>query len=76
MLIMVDYEACSKRMVEILGLKNEPVAIKLIKKGSPCRRVPEPEKNLRHCQSIMKARKGSAFSCHITSTPARWAHQP
>ncbi len=62
MLIMVDYEACSKRMVEILGLKNEPVAIKLIKKGEPLPEgIPEPEKNLRHCQSIMKARKGECF---------------
>ena len=32
---MVDYAECSRKMVEILGLKFEPVAIKLIKKGEP-----------------------------------------
>ncbi len=59
---MIDYVECSKMIVDILGLKNEPVAIKLIKKGEPLPAgVPEPEKNLRHCQSIMKARKGECL---------------
>lgn len=70
---MVDYADLSRKMVQILGLKNEPVGIKLIKKGEP---VPEgygqPEKPIRHCQSIMKARKGECVlmpvekhACHV-----------
>lgn len=49
----------SRVLVEVLGLKNEPVAITLIKKGQP---LPEgysvPDKAIRHCQAIMRARKG------------------
>jgi len=59
---MVDYAECSRKMVEILGLKYEPVAVTLIKKGQPLPEgVPEPEKNIRHCQSIMRARKGECL---------------
>ncbi|MCG7840880.1 MAG: DUF169 domain-containing protein, partial [Methanomassiliicoccales archaeon] len=43
----------------VLELKTEPVAVTLIKKGEA---LPEgyqvPEKNIRHCQSIMRARRG------------------
>jgi uncharacterized protein (DUF169 family) len=46
-------------LVEILGLKREPVAITLIKKGMS---VPEgymqPDKPVRHCQAIMRASRG------------------
>ena len=56
---MTDYVKCSQILVDVLELKNEPVAVTLIKKGEP---LPEgystPEKNIRHCQSIMRARKG------------------
>jgi uncharacterized protein (DUF169 family) len=49
----------SKVFMESLGLQTEPVAITLIKKGKP---LPEgyqlPEKPIRHCQAIMRARKG------------------
>ncbi len=48
--------------MEALGLKHEPVAISLIKKGEP---LPEgyarPDKSLRHCQAIMRARKGESL---------------
>jgi uncharacterized protein (DUF169 family) len=56
---MVDYDAISDRIVEILGLKNLPVAVTLIKDGMEV--PPEykiPEKNISHCQTIMAARKG------------------
>ncbi|NLI73869.1 MAG: DUF169 domain-containing protein [Euryarchaeota archaeon] len=60
---MTDYAKCSQKIVEILGLKYEPVAITLIHKDQP---IPEgytePEKNVRHCQSIMRARRGEALS--------------
>jgi uncharacterized protein (DUF169 family) len=59
---MVDYAECSRKMVEIIGLKNEPVAVTLIKKGQPLPAgYDEPEKRIRHCQSIMRARKGECL---------------
>ncbi|MCX6653466.1 MAG: DUF169 domain-containing protein [Methanomassiliicoccales archaeon] len=45
--------------MEIIGLQFEPVAVNLIKSGE---QLPsgynEPDKPVRHCQSIMRARKG------------------
>jgi uncharacterized protein (DUF169 family) len=53
----------SKVFMESLGLQTEPVAITLIKKGMP---LPEgykvPEKPIRHCQAIMRARKGEMLT--------------
>lgn len=52
----------SKTLVTALGLKSEPVAITLIKKGGA---FPEgyvqPEKPIRHCQAIMEARHGKSL---------------
>lgn len=49
----------SRTLMESLGLKYEPVAISLIRKGEA---IPEgyarPDKPLRHCQAIMGARRG------------------
>ena len=49
-------------MIDALGLKHEPVAISLIRKGEA---LPEgytrPEKALRHCQAIMRARSGESL---------------
>jgi uncharacterized protein (DUF169 family) len=59
---MTDYAELSRKMVEIIGLKYEPVAVTLIKKGQPLPEgYPEPEKSVRHCQSIMRARKGECL---------------
>lgn len=56
---MSNYAELSKKMVDILGLNTEPVAVTLIKKDQP---IPDgytvTESPLRHCQSIMRARKG------------------
>ncbi|SFM18266.1 DUF169 domain-containing protein [Methanolobus profundi] len=58
---MDNYEIAEK-LEKILDLKYEPVAVKVIKKGE---KIPEgfnePDKNIRHCQSIMRARKGESF---------------
>lgn len=58
----MDYTQLAEKLVKLLDLRYEPVAVKVVKKGES---VPEgyqePEKNLRHCQSIMKARKGESF---------------
>jgi uncharacterized protein (DUF169 family) len=52
----------AEKLVGLLDLKYEPVAVKIIKKGES---IPEgfaePEGNIRHCQSIMRARKGESF---------------
>ncbi len=58
----MDYTQLAEKLVKYLGLKYEPVAVKVIKKGEPMPEgYSEPDKNLRHCQSIMKARKGESF---------------
>ncbi|MCX6651513.1 MAG: DUF169 domain-containing protein [Methanomassiliicoccales archaeon] len=70
---MTDYAKCSQVLMDVLELKNEPVAVTLVKKGQP---LPEgyqvPEKSIRHCQSIMRARKGEMLlltgekhACHV-----------
>jgi len=52
----------AEKLVNILELRNEPVAVKVVKKGEDLpEEFSEPEKNIRHCQSIMKARKGEAM---------------
>lgn len=59
---MTDYVECSKKLMRILGLKYEPVAVTLIKRGQPLPiGYPEPEKSIRHCQSVMRARKGECL---------------
>lgn len=51
----------AQKLVELLDLRYEPVAVKIIKKGET---IPDgfkvPEANIRHCQSIMMARKGES----------------
>lgn len=52
----------SQKLKEILELRHEPVAVKIIKKGE---KIPEgfdePDSNIRHCQSIMRAKNGESF---------------
>ena len=56
---MTNYADLSKVLVDSLGLRNEPVAVTLIKKGQD---IPSDyhvvDVATRHCQSIMRARKG------------------
>jgi uncharacterized protein (DUF169 family) len=60
---MTDYAELSKKMMDILGLGTEPVAVTLIKNGQA---MPEgyeiAEAPLRHCQAIMRARKGEKMA--------------
>jgi uncharacterized protein (DUF169 family) len=85
---MTECSEDSRKLMEGLGLKYEPVAISLVKKGQS---LPEgysqPDKPLRHCQAIMRARKGEmlvtpadkqacpggASSLVLTPTPAQVA---
>ena len=59
---MAEYAEMSKILVESLGLTYEPVAVTLIAKGQ---NIPEgyaqPEKPIRHCQAIMRARHGESL---------------
>lgn len=59
---MLNYAEASEKLKTILGLKNEPVAVTLLKAGDE---VPDsyqtPEKGLSHCQSIMMAKKGKSL---------------
>lgn len=56
---MSDYAALARDLKETLGLKHEPVAITLIKKGSALPSdYPVTEAPVRHCGTIMRARKG------------------
>ncbi|TGC08330.1 DUF169 domain-containing protein [Methanolobus halotolerans] len=52
----------SDKLIKLLDLKYEPVAVKIIRTGE---KIPEgfrePVSNIRHCQSIMRARKGESF---------------
>lgn len=58
----MDNKQISEKLKEILDLRYEPVAVKLVHKGDE---IPEmfdtPSKKIRHCQSIMRARKGEGF---------------
>ncbi|MCU0861532.1 MAG: DUF169 domain-containing protein [Methanomassiliicoccales archaeon] len=58
----MDRERASKRLMEILGLKYEPVAITLWKDESLPQGYCVPEKPLRHCQALMRARKGEKLT--------------
>lgn len=52
----------SEKLIKILELRYEPVAVKLIKKGQNLPEgFTEPANNIRHCQSIMRARNGESF---------------
>ena len=56
---MSDYAALAHDLKETLGLKHEPVAITLIRKGGSLPSdYPVTEAPVRHCGTIMRARKG------------------
>lgn len=57
----MDNKQMSRKLKEILALRHEPVAVKLIHRGETIPDGDIPEKRLRHCQSIMQARKGECF---------------
>ena len=59
----------------IMKLRYEPVAIKLIQEGEEIPGYEKPEKQMSHCQSIMRARKGECLklkpedlNCHVGSS--------
>lgn len=62
------YAAWQKELMDILRLRWNPVAIKLIAAADPLPDVPLPRTKLRHCQSLMIARRGKSLlmppQCH------------
>jgi uncharacterized protein (DUF169 family) len=55
-------EEASRTFKEILELRSEPVAVKLVKENEEFPSgYPVPEKQLSYCQSVMQARHGSRF---------------
>lgn len=58
----------AEKLKKVIKLRNEPVAVKLIKEGEsyPDGYV-EPENQLSHCQCIMNARKGASYKVPLSS---------
>ena len=62
------YGRWHERLQSILGLRWNPVAVSLIPTGAPLPDVPMPPVRMRHCQSVMTARRGYSLlmppRCH------------
>ncbi len=66
--ILAKNAEMAKKMKEIINLRNEPVAIKLIKKGEAFPAGYEvPEKQHSHCQAVMAARKGAKLAMPLSA---------
>ena len=66
MTVEADNKVFADKMKTILGLRSEPVAIKLVRKGEA---FPEgyqlPEKQMSHCQAVMGARNGNSYKMTV-----------
>jgi uncharacterized protein (DUF169 family) len=62
-----EYDLISKKLIENLGLKRSPVAIKFIlnEKDVP-EGIPKSDETLRHCELVFKASKGDVFYATAT----------
>ena len=62
------YKEWHKTLIRILSLRWNPVAVSLIRADAPMPEAPLPAAKLRHCQSIMAARRGQSLlmtpRCH------------
>ena len=53
----------ASKLTKILGLKNQPVAVKLVKKEDALKGLPpESETKMRYCQLVMEAKRGASFT--------------
>lgn len=59
--VQKQYKDWQTTMMDVLGLRWQPVAISLIKAGDPLPDVPMPTERLRFCQSLMAARRGRSL---------------
>jgi uncharacterized protein (DUF169 family)/NAD-dependent dihydropyrimidine dehydrogenase PreA subunit len=62
------YKEWADILMNILGLRWNPVAITLVPAGTPMPLAPKPRVKLRYCQSLMAARRGKTLlmpvECH------------
>lgn len=59
----MDNRDIALEMTRILGLKNNPVAVKLVKMEESLEGLPpETEMKMRYCQLVMKAKEGKSFT--------------
>ena len=60
---MIDNRDTASKLTKILKLKNQPVAVKLVKNEDSLEGLPpEPETKMRYCQLVMEAKKGKSFT--------------
>ncbi len=58
----------AQAMKDIMRLRGEPVAVKMIRRGEPYPEgYAEPENQLSHCQAIFRARDGESFKLPLKS---------
>ena len=57
-----DLKELSSELKQMLGLKGEPIAVKLVAKEDPDPVPDEPSGRLRYCQLLMEAKKGRSLS--------------
>jgi uncharacterized protein (DUF169 family)/NAD-dependent dihydropyrimidine dehydrogenase PreA subunit len=55
------YRKLSKSLVDILGLRWNPVAVTLISRDTALPDIPLPRSRLRYCQALMMARRGKTL---------------
>jgi uncharacterized protein (DUF169 family) len=81
--IKINSEYASK-LKNIIGLRGEPVAVKLVAEGATYPAgYDAPETQISHCQAVTRARKGQAIklsaedqSCHVGSAVLGMAEAP
>jgi len=60
---MIGNREIASKLTKILRLKNQPVAVKLVKKEDSLEGLPpEPSMKMRYCQLVMEAKKGTSFT--------------
>ena len=73
----------ASKIKSILQLNHEPVAVKLIAVGEDFIGYSKPERQMSHCQAIMRARKGECITlkpedmtCHVGSSALNMVETP
>ena len=62
----------SNVLKEVLGLRGEPVAVKLVRKGEEFPSMPDTDDSMSHCQAVARAKGGECLkltsmqeNCHV-----------
>ena len=81
--ILAKNAGYASKIKSVLQLNYEPVAVKLIAVGEDFIDYVKPERQMSHCQAIMRARKGESItlmpedmSCHVGSSALNMAETP